>query len=51
LLRQKLAVHSFVKTFRASSMFEEGIFIMIMTKQLQEIENNKRNKISMIALC
>jgi hypothetical protein len=31
-------------------MFEEGIFIMIMTKQLQEIENNKRNKISMIAL-
>jgi hypothetical protein len=31
-------------------MFEEGIFIMIMTKQLQEIENNKRTKFSMIAL-
>jgi hypothetical protein len=27
-------------------MFEEGIFIMIMTKQLQEIENNKRTKFS-----
>jgi hypothetical protein len=31
-------------------MFEEGIFIMIMTKLLQEIENNKRTKFSMIAL-
>jgi hypothetical protein len=31
-------------------MFEEGIFIMIMTKQLQEIENNKRTKFSIIAL-
>jgi hypothetical protein len=50
LLRQKLVVHSLVKTFRASSMFEEGIFIMIMTKQLQEIENKKRTKFSMIAL-
>jgi hypothetical protein len=31
-------------------MFEEGIFIIIMTKQLQEIENKNRTKFSMIAL-
>jgi hypothetical protein len=31
-------------------MFEEDIFIMIMTKILQEIENNKRNEFSMLVL-
>jgi hypothetical protein len=43
-------MHSFIKTFRTSSMFEEDIFIMIMTKILQEIENNKRNEFSMLVL-
>jgi NADPH-dependent 7-cyano-7-deazaguanine reductase QueF len=43
-------MHSFVRTFRTSSIFEEDIFIMIMTKLLQEIENNKKAKFLMIVL-
>jgi NADPH-dependent 7-cyano-7-deazaguanine reductase QueF len=43
-------MHSFVKTFRTSSKFEEDMFIMIMTKLLQEIENNKRTEFFMIVL-
>jgi formyltetrahydrofolate hydrolase len=53
----KLAMRSLKRLFVASSKLLElrrflrkVYYIMIMTKPLQEIENNKRTKFSMIAL-
>jgi hypothetical protein len=40
----------FVKTFRTSSIFEESILHYDNDEAIQEIENNKRTKFSMIVL-
>jgi hypothetical protein len=57
LLRQRLAMCSLKRLFVASSklldlrrFLRKVYYIMIMTKLLQEIEINKRTKLSMVAL-